>query len=79
MIINYGRGNSPIFPRSIKCDNDSDVLSNCSSVELDVHQCMNVAGADCRGVFHNIEDTVFNANCSSMQDFRPNEKMQHLC
>ena len=49
MIINYGKGESPILPLDIECDNHSDVLNNCSSVDLDVSKCMNVAGVDCKG------------------------------
>ena len=80
MIINYGRGESPILPLYIQCDNHTDVLSGCSSVDLDVSKCMNIAGVDCRGVMHRLEELVLAQQFySSLQYFRSNGKVQYLC
>ena len=62
VVINYGRGDSPILPLDIQCDNRSHVLSSCSSVDLDVSKCMSIAGVDCRGGINKLEEQVLTTN-----------------
>ena len=49
VVVNYGRGNSPILPLSIDCSVDDSDLSECRTTPLDVSQCPHVAGVNCGG------------------------------
>ena len=50
VLVNYGRGTSPILPLRITCDSTQRLLSECSIAEPDTNQCRHVAGIDCRGM-----------------------------
>ena len=50
-MIDFGRGSSPILPLKIKCSIDDDDFADCSTEELTVKECNNVAGVTCFGEF----------------------------
>ena len=50
-VIDYGRGTSPILPVNIQCASGASTLSDCFTPGLDVSQCSDVAGVDCRGMY----------------------------
>jgi hypothetical protein len=47
-LANYGRGISPVLPVTIQCASTKDALIDCSMEELDIRQCRNLAGVNCR-------------------------------
>ena len=49
VLIDYGRGTSPILPLNVKCDGAEDTLSECLKSKLNPGQCTRVVGIDCRG------------------------------
>ena len=52
VLVNFGRGSSPLLPLRIRCDSTQSAFSECSKGEvLDVRHCRHVAGVDCRGMF----------------------------
>ncbi|CAI8006305.1 Deleted in malignant brain tumors 1 protein, partial [Geodia barretti] len=49
VLVNFGRGSSPLLPLRIRCDSTQSAFSECSKGEvLDVRHCRHVAGVDCR-------------------------------
>ena len=49
-VSNFGRGSSPILPKSIQCTRDDSVFSNCSTTDRDTSPCQHVAGVICEGL-----------------------------
>ncbi|CAI8018786.1 Deleted in malignant brain tumors 1 protein [Geodia barretti] len=47
VLVDYGLGINPILPLNIQCASGTNTFSDCSTTELDVSQCTNVAGVDC--------------------------------
>ena len=71
-LANYGRGISPVLPVTIQCASTKNALIDCSMEELDIRQCRNLAGVNCRlrkivllfGAHYSIYTTVlFTAPC----------------
>ena len=50
VLIDYGRGTSPILPLSVECDGRQNSLTDCLREELDPVKCTRVVGVNCRGV-----------------------------
>ena len=48
---NFGRGNSPILSKIIKCSSSDETLSHCVTTDVDVSECQNVVGVICEGQF----------------------------
>ena len=49
IVVNYGRGSSPILPFRIDCSVDDIDISDCITTALNVSQCPQVAGVNCGG------------------------------
>ena len=50
VVSNFGRGTSPILPKSIQCTSDDSIFSDCSATDQDTSQCQHVAGVICEGL-----------------------------
>ena len=50
VVSNFGRGTSPILPKSILCTRDDSIFSECSTTDRDTSQCQHVAGVICEGL-----------------------------
>ena len=50
VVSNFGRGKSPIVPKSIQCTSDDSIFSDCSTTDQDTSQCQDVAGVICEGL-----------------------------
>ena len=50
IVVDYGRGNTPILPLNIDCSVYDSHLSSCAVTELDVSHCAHVAGVNCGGI-----------------------------
>ena len=49
VVSNFGRGNSPILSKTIKCSSNDETLSHCDTIDMDVTECQHVAGVICQG------------------------------
>ena len=49
-MIDYGHGGIPILPLNIACDIYHNTLRDCLQSELNVEDCTQVAGIDCKGI-----------------------------
>ena len=51
VLIDFGRGTSPILKLDNNCAIFSDTHNDCSVVRMNPEQCMKVLGIDCKGIY----------------------------
>ena len=50
MLIDFGRGTSPILRLDNDCIIFSDTQNVCSVIKMNTEECMKVLGIDCKGI-----------------------------